>query len=454
VSLNNGERQVAPDVSGIRRDHVARYEFVAARLPKGSRVLDLACGVGYGAYILAEAGHQVVAVDAAPHAILYAKAHYSHPNIAFECQKAEALTFAEGTRFDAVVSFETLEHLENPAPLLETWARLSSTLYASVPNETVFPHGGRIKFHHRHYTRKQFCTLLNNSGWGVMDWYGQAGPVSEVEPEIEGRTLIAVARAGAVPIPTFQHEDSVKSVPEHVSIVGLGPSNVAFYELAKGLGGASAYCDEVWGINAIGDVLKCDRIFHMDDLLVQEARAKERPGSNIAAMVRWLKTHPGPIYTSRVRPGYPGLVAFPLEEVLNAKHDSNGGAPYFNSTAAYAVAYAIHIGVKRISLFGIDYTLPNAHKAEQGRACVEFWLGIAAARGIEITVPEQSSLLDACAPEAERLYGYDCADVILENREDGGVRVRFEDKAPPAAAEVERRYDHSKHPNRLMEAAE
>lgn len=245
-------------------------------------------------------------------------------------------------------------------------------------------------------------------------------------------------------------QGNLRGVPDHVSIVGLGPSCAAFFELAKGLGGVSAYCDEVWGINAIGDVLRCDRIFHMDDLLVQEARAKERPGSNIAAMVNWLKTHPGPVYTSRARPGYPGLVEFPLEDVLNAGHDSNGGAPYFNSTAAYAVAYAVHIGVKKISLFGIDYTMPNAHKAEQGRACVEFWLGIAAARGIAITVPEQSSLMDACAPEAERLYGYDCADVILTTREDGGVNVRFEDKPAPSAAEIEARYDHAKHPNRLM----
>jgi hypothetical protein len=242
-----------------------------------------------------------------------------------------------------------------------------------------------------------------------------------------------------------------RGIPDHVAIIGLGPSCVQFFELTRRLGGVSAYCDEVWGINAIGDVLGCHRIFHMDDVLVQEARAEANPSGNIAAMVRWLKTHPGPIYTSRAREGYPGLVEFPLEDVLNAGHDSNGGAPYFNSTAAYAVAYAVHIGVKRISLFGLDYTLPNAHKAEQGRACVEFWLGIAAARGIEITVPSQSSLLDACAPEAERLYGYDCTDVYLEDRKDGGVKVRFEDKPAPSAEEIERRYDHSRHPNRLME---
>lgn len=221
--------------------------------------------------------------------------------------------------------------------------------------------------------------------------------------------------------------------------------------MTRRLGGVSAYCDEVWGINAIGDVMRCDRVFHMDDLKVQEARAAERPDSNIAAMVRWLKTHPGPVYTSVVREGYPGLVAFPLQDVLNARHDGNGGAPYFNSTAAYAVAFAVHLGVKRVSLFGLDYTLANSHHAEQGRACVEFWLGIAAARGIEITVPETTSLLDACADPRERLYGYDCVDIALRDRDDGGVDVVMTPRDElPSAAEIERRYDHSKHPNRLV----
>lgn len=240
-------------------------------------------------------------------------------------------------------------------------------------------------------------------------------------------------------------------VPDHVSIVGLGPSCVAFFELVRHLGGASAYCDEVWGINAIGDVLRCDRVFHMDDVRVQEMRAAQKPEGNIAAMLAWMRMHPGPIYTSVVRNGYPGLVAFPLQDLLNGGYET-GGVPYFNSTAAYAIAFAVHIGVKRISLFGLDYTLANMHQAEQGRACCEFWLGIAAARGVEITVPSQTSLLDACAPDAERLYGFDCVDISLNDAPDGSVIVTMSDKAVrPTAEEIEARYDHSRHPNRLMQ---
>lgn len=244
------------------------------------------------------------------------------------------------------------------------------------------------------------------------------------------------------------------SVPDHVAIVGLGPSCATFFEITRRLGGVSAYCNEVWGLNAIGDVLRCHRVFHMDDVRIQESRAAAKPDGNIAAMVRWLKTHPGPVYTSVVRDGYPGMVAFPLEEILNRGADHNGGAPYFNSTAAYAVAYAVHIGVKRISLYGVDYTMPNVHQAEKGRACVEYWLGVAAARGIAISVPDTSSLLDACARDEDRLYGYDCVDVRLRDQDDGSVKVEMTPREViPTAEEIERRYDHTR-PNHLRLAAE
>ncbi|MGE0214006.1 MAG: hypothetical protein AB7S41_20135 [Parvibaculaceae bacterium] len=233
-------------------------------------------------------------------------------------------------------------------------------------------------------------------------------------------------------------------------ILGLGPSVEAYLTLAKRLGGRSAYAEELWGINCLGDILRCDRVFHMDDVRVQEGRAAMNPEGNIAAMLRWLRTHPGPIYTSNPHPDYPGLVPFPLEALLNARLDG-GHSPYFNSTAAYAIAFAVYLGVKRISLFGIDYTLPNVHSGECGRACCEYWLGVASARGITITVPEQSSLLDACAPERELLYGYDMLDVTLSERADGSLTALFADRSdPPTAQEIERRYDHTKHPNRLM----
>lgn len=239
----------------------------------------------------------------------------------------------------------------------------------------------------------------------------------------------------------------MSAAPEHVAILGLGPSLAQFMSLVRGLGGRSAYCDEVWAINCLGDVFACDRIFHMDDVRVQEIRAAAAPDSNIAKMVNWMRKHPGPIITSRDHPHYLGLVEFPLEAVINKL-----GFAYLNNTAAYAVAYAIHIGVKKISLWGCDFTYPNAHDAEKGRACVEYWLGFARARGIEIATGNQSSLMDACVPWSERLYGYDTVDVLVSAKDsEGNYRVTFKEREIlPTAEEIETRYDHSAHPNILV----
>lgn len=237
---------------------------------------------------------------------------------------------------------------------------------------------------------------------------------------------------------------NAERAPRRVAILGLGPSLEAYVDIVKRMGARAALYDEVWGINAVADVIICDRVFHMDDVRVQEARAEAKPQSNIANMLGWLKTRPGPIYTSRPHEDYPGLVAFPLEDVINSS-----GIAYFNSTAAYAVAYAVHIGVEEIALFGCDFTYPNAHQAEKGRACVEFHLGIAKARGIKIALPDNTSLMDGIAPMEERVYGYDTLDIDMED--DGeNVRLTFTPKDAPTAEEIERRYDHSAHPNPLV----
>jgi hypothetical protein len=234
--------------------------------------------------------------------------------------------------------------------------------------------------------------------------------------------------------------------PDHVVILGLGPSLETYVDIVKRMGARRAFADEVWGINAVGDVIQCDRIFHQDDVRIQEIRAAAKPDSNIAAMLTWLKMHPGPIYTSRVHPDYPGLVAFPLQDVIN-----NLGYAYLNGTAAYAAAFAVHIGVKRISLFGCDFTYAKAHDAERGRGCLEYWLGYARARGIEINVPANSSLLDACVAPDQQLYGYDTLDVEIVEDDSGHVTVSTEPKdLLPTADEIEFRYDHSKHPSPLV----
>jgi hypothetical protein len=445
--LNSGERQVAKTFGGIRRDHVARYEWARNRCKVGGWTIDVGCGVGYGSNIMASAGCAVVALDKSLGAIDFGKSSYDHANIAWRHGDWSELRGYERDSHDLAVCFEMIEHVEDPMPMLTELRRVSSRLLASVPNEKVFPFKG-YQFHHRHYTEAEFEALLNAAGWRVTEWWGQFGPESEVERDCEGRTLIAVCERSedTLPVPKPIEADAAAffdAAPRHVVILGLGPSLEHYVDTVKRLGGRKAFADEVWGINAVGGVIQCDRLFHMDDVRVQERRAEAAPLSNIANMMKWLGEFAGPVYTSRIPDdnSYPSLVEFPLEDVVNSV-----GYAYFNSTAAYAVAFAIYSGAKKISLFGIDFSYPNAHHAEQGRACVEFWLGIAAARGIELAISERSSLLDTIEPVERSFYGYDAVHVDMEVN-DGTAKIAFRPRELPTAAQVEARYDHSRHPS-------
>lgn len=451
--MNQGERQVAPELSGIRRDHVARYAWAAKQLA-GKSVIDAGCGVGYGSRVFADVGCFVKAFDADEEAVAYAREHYAHENIEFLALNADDLP-ATAKQYDAAVCFEVIEHLWNPAPLLRALRESSPLLLASVPNEDVFP-WDNTAYHHRHYTSGEFETLLNSCGWQVTEWYGQAGEESEVEKDVNGRTLIAVCRwrETAKDAPELPKEIDLsgpvvvsETAPEHVAILALGPSVGSYLEFTKRIGGRRKFCDEVWTINALGNVFDCDRVFHMDDVRIQEIRGAAKPDGNIAALLPWLKAHPGPVYTSRPHPDYPGLVPFPMQEVVR-----DTGYAYFNSTAAYAVAFAVFLKVKKITLFGMDFTYAHSHHSEKGRACVEFWLGIAAARGIKISIPQKSSLMDGCEPPRDRLYGYDTLDVTIGRDHDGKHTVKFTERPEPlpTADEIEKRYDHTAHPNPLL----
>jgi SAM-dependent methyltransferase len=98
-------------------EHCQRYEFFALRC-RGLRVLDVACGVGYGSRLLADCGAaSVTGVDIAPEAIEFARTRFAHP--AVEYVQADATNLAPlGKTFDVAVSFETLEHLPQPEALL------------------------------------------------------------------------------------------------------------------------------------------------------------------------------------------------------------------------------------------------------------------------------------------------------------------------------------------------
>ncbi len=116
-----GERTLpdVPEENYWYRRHVAVYEWIAARVG-GERVIDMACGEGYGSDLLARTAASVVGVDANPEAHEHARLRYQRANLRFARDLVES--FSEPA--DAVVFLQTIEHLQDPGAVLEHFASL------------------------------------------------------------------------------------------------------------------------------------------------------------------------------------------------------------------------------------------------------------------------------------------------------------------------------------------
>lgn len=231
-----------------------------------------------------------------------------------------------------------------------------------------------------------------------------------------------------------------KVAPRRVALVGLGPSRVEYIDAADRAGDRFKLFDETWTFNSFVNTIESDRLFHMDDVLVQELRAANG-NTRVAGMLVAMKRYKGPIYTSFAESEYPTAVDYPLHDVVKKYHSL-----YFTTTPPYAVAYAGLIGVRELHVFGCDYTWPGMAEAEGGRACMEYWLGRVQGEGMRVVVSPNTSLLDARVSRfsSVKLYGYDRVAISMEDRGGGKLALIMEEKALPTVAEIEERYSHRK----------
>ena len=151
--------------SGIRSEaHVARYTLAGTHLKPGMVVLDVACGLGYGTAILAAGTGvaRVIGVDLSEEAVAYARDNYATlmPQVEFHSGDATQLHFLADATVDAVVSFETLEHLPNPDRLLQEVSRVlkpGGLFIGSVPNLWIDEQGRNpVPYHFHIYDYPQF----------------------------------------------------------------------------------------------------------------------------------------------------------------------------------------------------------------------------------------------------------------------------------------------------------
>lgn len=156
-----GERTLpdVPEENYWYRRHLVVYEWIADRV-RDLKVVDLACGEGYGSAVLARTAAEVIGVDANPDAFAHASAKYTTGNLSFRRELVES--FDEPR--DAVVFLQTIEHIQDPDSLVAGFARIAPVSYISTPNLlTLAPEGAEKSdnpWHIKEYRLEEYRAML------------------------------------------------------------------------------------------------------------------------------------------------------------------------------------------------------------------------------------------------------------------------------------------------------
>jgi 2-polyprenyl-3-methyl-5-hydroxy-6-metoxy-1,4-benzoquinol methylase len=172
-----GERTLpdVPEENYWYRRHLVVYEWIRARVG-GLRVVDMACGEGYGSAVLARTAADVIGVDANLEAFEHARAKYTTDHVRF----VRTLIDLFDEPRDAVVFLQTIEHVTNPGEILERFKVLVAgsaqpLVFVSTPNVlTLAPEGhdhSGNPWHVREYRAAEFRALCEQH-FGSVELYG------------------------------------------------------------------------------------------------------------------------------------------------------------------------------------------------------------------------------------------------------------------------------------------
>ncbi len=185
--MQNNLERINPDLVGENEIlgqktlelHLERYRFAAKHLSDGL-VADIACGVGYGSFLLAdECGDHIkhiYATDNDAKSIRFATRRYVHHKITFT--ESDAMHYQAPGKLNTIVSLETLEHLEDPSGFIQHMARQlvsGGRFIASVP---ITPSMDANPYHLHDFTIRRFKKMFTDAGMKEIDSIIQQQPYS------------------------------------------------------------------------------------------------------------------------------------------------------------------------------------------------------------------------------------------------------------------------------------
>lgn len=177
----------------VETEHLNRYLF-ACQLVSGKRVLDIACGSGYGSYLLSRVASHVIGMDVSNEAISMANERYRSKNLEFLLGDVTNLACAGG-EFDVVVSFETLEHVSSMQQELflkeiSRVLRSNGMFVCSTPNRDSNPGATPNAFHVHELSPSELSNLLR-------PWFKNI--INGVQFQTNGNAIV-LNSAGRVPV--------------------------------------------------------------------------------------------------------------------------------------------------------------------------------------------------------------------------------------------------------------
>lgn len=165
--------------SGVEVEHLERYKF-SCNYVKSKRVLDIACGAGYGSHMIKLAGASyVLGGDISANNVQYCNAHFQMKDLEFKqldiCQPIVEKPF------DVIISFETIEHISNYTAALKNLHKIlakNGLLIVSSPNRTITePYLKQDEKtssgHEREFTASELRTALKKAGFEEIGYYVQ-----------------------------------------------------------------------------------------------------------------------------------------------------------------------------------------------------------------------------------------------------------------------------------------
>ena len=261
-----GERMTTAAEGEIEFEHFHRY-CLARDLCSGLDVLDVASGEGYGSSILADVARSVTGVDVDPEAVAHARTTYGKENLRFIHGSVLALPLDDAS-VDAIVSFETLEHVREHVRFMAEVKRVlrgGGHLIVSTPERAIYSARGEPvnKFHLLELTEAEFESLLR-ANFKHVEMLSQRAVLGSVMVKPEGggawrsyerRSLDYIEASGGLARAPFligiASDEELEDIPSTVYLDRRRPAEVvgAFLQLPAYQSQAAAHGAEIGRLN-------------------------------------------------------------------------------------------------------------------------------------------------------------------------------------------------------------